>query len=228
MFGRRGTNIRATKTRLKEATMNSSGDFHERILRLERSNRLLKMILSVCFCIAAVVVLGGAASTAPKIIEAQKIIMKDTAGNERGELFVTDKAWGLVLFNKNQTKAASIFVAPEANGIFLDDSNGNIRQSFTSDLSRSDWNIFRPGSDTPQFGITDNEQGTGLTSRDRANGERISMGVSAKGSGLTLSDENGQIKAAVTGTELGFASFSGNGELQWAPGWDKFSPEEKA
>jgi hypothetical protein len=206
----------------------TSIEIHERLTRLERSNRLLKIMLSICLCCGAVVFLMGAATTGPKIIEAQKIVLKDANGKERGQLFATDKAWGLVLFNRNETKAASIFVAPEANGIFLDDANGNIRQSFTSDLSRSDWNIFRPGSDTPQFGMTDNEQGTALTFHDRANGERISLGVSAKGSGLTLSDENAQIKAAVTGTELGFASFSGDGELQWAPGWDKFSPEEKA
>ena len=53
------------------------------------------------------------------------------------------------------------------------------------------------------------------------------MGVSSKGSGLTLSDAAGKLRTALTDTELGIASFSGTGELQWAPGWDKFSPEEK-
>jgi hypothetical protein len=203
-------------------------DTHERLARLERSNRLLKIMLSICLCCGAVVFLMGAATTEPKIIEAQKIVLKDNTGKERGQLFATDKAWGLVLFNKNDTKAASIFVSSEMNGVILSDQNGNLRQSLTADLSKSELNIYRPGSDSAQFGMTDNEQGTGLTFRDRANADRVSLGVSAKGSGLTLSDENGQIKAAVTGTGLGFASFSGNGDLQWAPGWDKFSPEEKA
>ncbi len=74
----------------------TSIEIHERLTRLERSNWLLKVMLSSCLCCGAVVFLMGAASTAPKIIEAQKIVLKDGAGNERGELFATDKAWGLI------------------------------------------------------------------------------------------------------------------------------------
>jgi hypothetical protein len=203
-------------------------DTHERLARLERSNRILKAILSVCLACVAVVFLMGAASTTPKIIEAQKFILKDGAGSERGELFATDKAWGLVLFNKNETKAASIFVSSEMNGVILSDQNGNLRQSLTADLSKSELNIYRPGSDSAQFGVTDNELGAALTFRDRANNDRVDLGVSPKGSVLTLADENGAIRAAVTGEALGFVSYSKIGELDWAPGWDKFSPEEKA
>jgi hypothetical protein len=203
-------------------------DTHERLARLERSNRILKAILSVCLACAAVVFLMGAASTAPKIIEAQKFILKDGAGNERGELFATDKAWGLVLFNKNETKAASIFVSSEMNGVILSDQNGNLRQSLTTDLDKSELNIYRPGSDAAQFEVIDSPLGAALTFRDRANNDRVNLGVSPKGSALTLADESGAIRAAVTGGPLGFVSYSKSGELDWAPGWDKFSPEEKA
>ena len=206
----------------------TSTEIHERLTRLERSNRLLKVILSICLCCGAVVFLMGAATTEPKIIEAQKIILKDNTGKERGQLFATDKVWGLVLFNKNETKAASIFVSSEMNGVILSDQNGNLRQSLTTDLDKSELNIYRPGSDSAQFAVLDGPLGAALTIRDRANNDRINLSVSPKGSALTLSDENGAIRAAVTGEALGFVAYSTKGDLDWAPGWDKFSPEEKA
>jgi hypothetical protein len=87
--------------------------------------------------------------------------------------------------------------------------------------------MFRPGSDSSQFQVVDNTQGAALTFRDRANNPRVELGVSAKGSALNLSDSKGAMRAVVSGEELGFASFSRNGSLKWAPGWDKFSPEEQ-
>jgi hypothetical protein len=204
-----------------------STEIHERVTRLERSNRLLKVILSICLCCGAVVFLMGAATTEPKIIEAQKIILKDNTGKERGQLFATDKVWGLVLFNKNETKAASIFVSSEMNGVILSDQNGNLRQSSTVKLDQSEFNIYRPGSDSAQFGVLDNGLGTALTFHDRANNDRIDMGVSAKGAALTLAGENGRIRTVVEGGNIGFASYSENGEFNWGVGWDKFSPEEK-
>jgi hypothetical protein len=75
--------------------------------------------------------------------------------------------------------------------------------------------------------MTDNEQGTALTFHDRANNDRIDMGVSAKGTALTLADENGRIRTVVEGGNIGFASYSENGDFNWGVGWDKFSPEEK-
>jgi hypothetical protein len=206
----------------------TSIEIHERLTRLERSNRILKAILSVCLACVAIVFLMGAASTAPKIIEAEKFILEDGAGNERGELFATDKAWGLVLFNRNDTKAASIFVSSEMNGVILSDQNGNLRQSLTTDLDKSGLNIYRPGSDSAQFQVLDSPLGAALTFRDRTNNDRVNLGVSSKGSVLTLADEGGAIRAAVTGGPLGFVSYSKSGELDWAPGWDNFSPEEKA
>jgi hypothetical protein len=47
----------------------------------------------------------GAASPTPRIIEAENIILRTGGGTERGELFASDTAWGLVLFNKNNTPA---------------------------------------------------------------------------------------------------------------------------
>jgi hypothetical protein len=202
-------------------------EIQERLDRLETSNCRMKTALSLLLCCAAAVVLMGAASTAPKMIDVEKITLRDSAGNERGQLFASATAWGLVLFNRNGTKAASFVVGSELNALLLSDQDGNMRQTITSNRDESAWSIFRPGSNSSQFQVVDNAQGAALAFRHRANTPRVELGVSSKGSALTLSDSNGEMRSVVSGEELGFASFSKNGSLQWAPGWDKFSPEEQ-
>lgn len=207
--------------------MTSSLGISDRLSRLERSNRHLKAALSLCLCCAAALMVMGAASTATKVIDVEKIVLRDSRGNERGQLFASDSSWGLVLFNKNKTQTAGLVVGSELNALLLFDPNGNIRQSFTSNLSDSGWNIFRPGSDAAQFEVFDRPQGTGMSVRDRANNPRVELGWSGKGSALNLSDSRGAVRAAMSGEDLGFVSFSEDGTLKWAPGWDKFSPEEQ-
>jgi len=122
-------------------TDNTFFTVEQRLQKLESSNGVLKAALAVCVLVAVAVVTLGATSVAPKVLDVQKLILHDEADNERGQLFATDKAWGLVLFNKGGTKAVSLFVAPEANGFFLSDRNGNVRQVLTSDLNETNWSV---------------------------------------------------------------------------------------
>jgi hypothetical protein len=214
--------------RRKRSEMNTSTDIQERLDRLERSNRRLKVGFLAGLVFAAVVVTTGAVSTTPKVLEAEKIVLKDAAGNERGELFANENAWGLVLFNKNSTKAASLLVGETLNGVVLFDQNGNLRQTITTNLDKSEWDMFHPGSDSAQFEAIATGEGTALTVRDRANKPRVEIGTSTKGGSLvSASDSNGRIRAMMSGGEVGFISYSKDGTLDWSPGWDKFSPEEK-
>jgi hypothetical protein len=209
------------------AMQHSVPEIQLRLDRLERSNRRLKTTISACFLGAAAMILMGATSTAPKVIDAEKIILHDSAGNERGQLFASDNAWGLVLFNKNGTRATSLVVSAGLNGVLLCDQNGNVRQTITTNLEQSEWDIFHPGSDSAQFGVIDNGEGTALSFRNRANNPQVELGISSKGSALNLSDSNGGIRAMISGGEIGFASFTKDGSLEWAPGLNQFSPEEK-
>jgi hypothetical protein len=206
---------------------NNTSSIERRLHKLESSNRLLKAALAVCVLVGAAAITLGATSVAPKVLDVQKIIMRDEAGNERGQLFATDKTWGLVLFNKKGTKAASLFVAQEGNGLIVSDQNGNIRQALTADLSQSNFSIFHPGSDSAQFELTDNAQGTAEVIRDRANVQRVELGTSDKGSALALSDNNGTMRTVLSGSEEGIVTFAPDGSLKWSPTWDKFSPQEK-
>jgi hypothetical protein len=201
----------------------------QRLQKLESSNRVMKAALTVCILVVVSVVTIGATSVAPRVLDVQKIILRDEAGNERGQLFATDKAWGLVLFNKGGTRGASLFVAQDANGLFLSDGNGNLRQAFTSDLNGTKWSVLRPGSDKAQFELTDSAQGTGLVVRDRANAERVEFGASAsdQGSTLMLSDRNGRVRTILSETGDGIMTYGEDGSVKWSPAWDKLSPREK-
>jgi hypothetical protein len=197
-----------------------------RVVKLEAQNRRLKKAGIASFIVAAAVMAMGQAP-ANKVVEAQKIVLRGSGGEERGELFASDAAWGLVLFNKNSTKAASLVVSSFGNGILLFDQKGNGRQTFMANLDESNWAVLRPGSDSAQVEMFDRAQGTGFAIRDRANNPRVELGWSANGSALNLSDSNGMVRAAMSGGELGFVSFSKDGALDWSPSWDKFSPEEQ-
>jgi hypothetical protein len=201
-------------------------EIYERLDTLERSNRRLKLLLSTCLCGAVALFLMGAAS-GPKVVEAEKFVLRDGAGVERGEMFATDAARGLVFYNKNGKQAVALVISDQMNGLVVFDQNGNLRQTITSKLDESAWSIFRPGSDSAQFTVTDNALGTGLTVRDRSNGDRVSLGVSDKGAAVGLVDKDGTNRAFVADGDPGFAAYSKSGDLTWAPGWDKFSPEEQ-
>lgn len=118
-------------------------------------------------------------------------------------------------------------VSDQMNGLIILDQNGNPRQSITSKIDESDWSIFRPGSRSAQFEVTDNVLGTGLTVRDRSNGDRVSLGVSDKGAAVGLVDKDGTTRTFMADGDPGFVSYSKGGDLTWAPGWDKFSTEEQ-
>jgi hypothetical protein len=199
----------------------------QRLQKVESSNRVMKTALTVCILVVVSVVTIGATSVAPKVLDVQKIILRDEAGNERGQLFATDNVWGLVLFNKDGTRAASLFVGQELNGFFLSDRNGNVRQTMTSDLNETNWSIRRPGSDKAQFELRDNAQGTAVVVRDRGNAERVELGASDQGSALMLSDRNGRVRTVLAETGEGIMTYGEDGSVKWSPAWDKLSPREK-
>ena len=87
--------------------------------------------------------------------------------------------------------------------------------------------MFHPGSDSAQFEVVDNGQGTAMSVRNRANNPAVELGVSSKGSALTVSDSDGAIRASVSGQDIGFATYAKDGKFQWAPGFDNFSAEER-
>lgn len=198
-----------------------------RLQQLESSSRFMKGVLTLGTLIAVAVITAGATSVASKVLDVQKLILRDEAGNERGQLFATEKAWGLILLNRDGTKAVSVVSTKEVNGFLLSDPNGNVRQSLTSNLGETYWSILRPGSDQPQFEVMDKVQGTVVAIRDRANMQRVELGVSEKGSAIALSDHNGTMRTVLSEGQEGIATFGEDGSPQWSPAWERLSPAER-
>ena len=208
------------------STVNTTQEIFDRLGKLERSNRRLKTLFSICLCAGIAFFLMGAAA-GPKVVEAEKFVLRDSSGVERGEIFGSDASRGIVFFNKNGERGLGLLVSDQMNGLIIMDQNGNLRESLTSKLDESNLTLYRPGSQSAQFEVTDNARGTALAVRDRSNSDRVALGVSDKGAALTLIDTAGANRAVVADGEINLATFSKGGELIWAPGWDKFSPEEQ-
>lgn len=205
--------------------MTTSFEISERLDRLERSNRRLKGLLAASFFLVGALLCMGAA--APKVVEAEKFILRDSSGTERGEMFATDTARGLVFFNKNGQRGIALAVSDAMNAVMISDPNGNLRQTMTTSMDESRLGLYRPGSDSAQFEVVDNTQGTAVTVRDRTNVDRVTLGESAKGAAIVMADTDGKTRTIMGDGVLGFASFSKEGGIAWSPGWDKFSPEEQ-
>jgi hypothetical protein len=221
-----GTGVSICKLTDKQGGFMTS-DFSDRLARLECSNHRLKAALSALLCCAVAVVLMGARPAAQKVIEAEKIVLRDSAGNERGQFFTTENSSGIVFFNADGSKGAALIVGSALNGLMIADQNGYVRQISTVNLNESQWSVVHPGSKESQFEVIDNAQGTGLTFHNRANVVQIEMGVSSQGSPLNMSDSKGAVRATMQGEDLGFAAFTRVGKFQWTPGLENFSPEER-
>jgi hypothetical protein len=205
--------------------MTIPSEISERLDKLERSNRRLEGLLSIVFCcVGAVWVMGAAV---PKVLEAEKFVLRDSGGAERGEIFGTETSRGIVFFNKNGERGLALVVNDQMNALILADQNGNLRESMSVEKDKSSLDIYRPGSNTAQFQVIDTAQGTAVTVRDRANVDRVSLGESEKGAAMTMMDKDGRTRVVMADGELAFASFLKDGGIAWSPGWDKFSPEEQ-
>lgn len=197
----------------------------QRLDNLERSNRKMRAGLVMCLLVAIALFTLGARPSAPKVLEAEKIVLRDTNGNERGQLFANEKSWGLVLYTESGQQALGLVASTTVNGLLISDQTGYGRQVFTSDKNQTTWSIFHPGSKLAQIEITDKLPGAEIIVRDRSDIQRIELGVADKGPGLALSDANGTMRTVLS--EGVIASFLQDGTIKWSPEWERLSPEEK-
>jgi len=69
----------------------------------------------------------------PKVVEAEKFILRDASGTERGEMFATEAARGIVFFNKNGERGVALVVSDQMNALMISDRE---RKSSTDDDHR--------------------------------------------------------------------------------------------
>lgn len=197
----------------------------QRLLRLERSNRRLRIgLISIAMASAGICLLG-ATNPAPKVLKANSFVLVDAAGNERGEFSSNPKAVALQLLNQNGTRAVIIAAGSESNAVSVNDNSGETRMFLDASDKSADLGVVRDGSPKEKLLITDNDAGTELAIRDQSGHEMVDVGVSAKGPDIMISDANETVRAMMA--LQGFMSLDKGGNLDWASFGEKLTPEER-
>ncbi|MCK4306818.1 hypothetical protein KAW50_01170 [candidate division WOR-3 bacterium] len=99
----------------------------ERVKRLERQNKLIKLTGIVVALGMAFVLLVGAKEKVPKEIVAESFRVVDTQGRTRAALFVSQEGPMLVLSDENGKGRAALGVSPEGSMLGFSDKNEKLR-----------------------------------------------------------------------------------------------------
>jgi hypothetical protein len=93
-----------------------------RVERLERENRLMKRFGAVALSVAvAVLVAGARGADGPKLVEAERFVLRDPNGRERGSLQVNSVGTAsLSVHDKEDQGGISLVVPADGRGTYLD------------------------------------------------------------------------------------------------------------
>jgi hypothetical protein len=149
-------------------------DLVQRLDRLEKRNRRLNGGLIAALTAFSAIVLMGQASPSPRVVEAQKFVLKDADGNVRGWLAIIGKGSELTLGNANAQPMISLEVSTDSGDLHFYGSR------------RSGMN----------FGINSGNPSISILNADGQGGAGITF--AKNGPSLKLQDGNGF--SAVVGT----------------------------
>ena len=174
----------------------------ERLARLERQNRRLQRGMIALLVAVTGLLAMGQAPAGPKIIEAQKIILKDPDGTVRGWMATVGKGSEVVLGNDRAQPMISLRVSTDAGDLHFYGSRGS-GMNLGMNSGRPSIAIL-DGESQGQVGIGFENHGPSLRIED-ANGFRATVGSSPAGNGsagparstsaasITLSDKNQKV-----------------------------------
>jgi hypothetical protein len=197
-----------------------------RIGKIERSNKRLRALLGIAALAAILLLFLGTASTPPSVLEAQRFVLKDPAGHERGSLFATDKSWGLILYNGDASKGAALVISTVGNSMLINDHKGTPRIAAYASDDQSNFMISDIETHKSKIELKNNPQGSALTFRDGNGTDRVGMGFSAAGGVVLFNDANSTTRT-VLDENVGLITFDPKGSFAWGVGFDKCSKEEQ-
>lgn len=183
----------------------------ERLLRLERSNRRLKAgMLVVCGSALALTALGAATPT-PRVVEANKFILRDDSGKERAELSMNGVSAIFKLLNPNGTQAATLASGDTGNGTWLLDSTGHVREAMVVDpKGGAVFGMTHGPEKGDSLVIEDTEDRTSISLKDAVGVGRIIIENGPQmGPAFKVVDQNNHMRAVLW--ESGAATFEANG-----------------
>lgn len=190
----------------------------QRVDRLERENRLLKRTgVAALAAIAAVMLMGQALpSKVTKLVEAEKFLVRDTAGNPRAWLgFLPDGSPGLNLIDKDGNIRMTVGMTPQDTpSLNLYDTAQRNRAVLATIrdgspalvlFNKAGEHQVLLGSEFPLGGAQD-RPASSLLFFDKHGKIRTSLIVESTGvAGLRVHDENSKVRTALTATHDGSA-----------------------
>jgi hypothetical protein len=131
-----------------------------RVQKLEHFNKRLRaMLIVVILLVGLVVLMGRSSNQSPPVLEAQRFVLKDSAGHERGSLFTTDSSWGLVLYNPDSSKGAAFIVSTKFGSTsMLMDNAGHGRIAAYANEEGSNINIADIKTNQTAFELKNDQQ----------------------------------------------------------------------
>ncbi len=95
----------------------------KRLDRLERQNRRMKQAGILLLVIVSAVLLIDLAAPKSRIVEAEKFVLRDSAGKPRGGLTVTEEGSALELYDTNQKLRVALGIPSGMPNLTLNDAN---------------------------------------------------------------------------------------------------------
>jgi hypothetical protein len=182
---------------------NEQGAILERLEKLERQNRRMKLAGLGAMVIAGAFVLMGQASgpRTPPEVRAKSFVLVDAKGETRARLYMSASAKGpeLTLLDANGNARAEMDAFSDSPELALSDAKGKVRARLVA------W------PDGPGLALSDAKgkvrarlvawpDGPGLILNDANENSRVVLGADSDGPGLWLGDANGfETDIGVTG-----------------------------
>ncbi len=162
----------------------------ERIERLERQNRRMKVAVSalVVALVGGVLLTGplsprqakAQAAATPRIVEAREFRVVDAKGRERASLKTHKAGSGLVFYDENGKLRAMLCTTKDGSNLVLADENGKVRVS--ADARKDDQDSKYDGGPTLQL-------------YNESHNTRLMLTVHNNQPVIALLDENGNYRA---------------------------------
>ena len=119
-------------------------DVEKRIETLEKQVRLYRRVGALAVCLMAGALIVGAVKPAPKVVTAEKFVLRDVLGKRRGQWGVDDRGPRFRLFDNNGKRRVDLKHTENGPGLFLFDSKERHRAGIGVASSRPDGGVEAP------------------------------------------------------------------------------------
>ena len=101
-------------------------EIEERLERLEKQSQRMKLVGGGALVVAAALIVMTCATPGPKILETEKIIIRDSSGKHRGMFGMADDGPGLAFYDENGKQRAWFGVDKDGASLELYDAQESV------------------------------------------------------------------------------------------------------